>query len=463
MKIEKRLFWSAALLSGAFLAACGDDGMPVGDDEPPPPDADTTGPQTIRLNEDITEDTTLVSGNTYIIPRLKYLFVMPGVTLTIEPGTVIQGEQGAVLVVTRGARIEAEGTPEDPILFTSSQPDGEKTPGWWGGVLVLGSAPINTNVNSTPPSTEAQFEAFTSAIDEGLYGGTDPEDDSGTLKYARIEFGGFNYLSDREFNGLTLCGVGSGTEIDYVQIHGGKDDGIEFFGGTVNVKHIVVSQNQDDGLDTDNGWQGNGQFIVVQHVSPDGATDASNGSESDNHGTSASYTAMPRTMPTMYNVTWIGDRSYTGGTSMAGVFRRGTGGHYYNVIITGFPGGLEFRDAATAAQLDAGNFFFKNSILFDNAADGNNWPPPQASNDIVESTYMTDSTWSNRFVDPMLDAEATDKAAPTFRLQAGSPALTGGATPPDDGFFDTTATFVGAVGTEDWTAGWTAYPQPATP
>jgi hypothetical protein len=464
MTIEKRLLWGTALFTGLALAACGDDGgMMTGDDEPPPPDADTSGPQTIRLNDDITEDTTFVAENTYVIPRLKQLFVSNGATLTIEPGTVIQGEQGSVLVITRGAKIEAVGTPEEPIVFTSAEPEGERTAGHWGGVLILGAAPHNINVLSTPPSEEATFEAFTSAIDEGKFGGTDAADDSGTLRYVRIEFGGFNYVSDREFNNLTLCGVGSGTDISYVQLHGGKDDGVELFGGTVDLKYIVSTQNQDDGFDTDNGWQGNGQFILIQNVSPDGVREASNGAESDNHGTAASYAADPRTLPTIYNITFIGDRTYTAGTHMAGVYRRGTGGHYYNMLLTNFPGGLEFRDAATQAQLDAGNLTFQNSILFNNAADGNNWPPPQASGDIVEQTYMENAAWNNRFVDPMLPAAAMSKTAPGFALPAGSPALTGGATPPNDGFFDTTATFVGAVGSEDWTAGWTAYPQPATP
>ncbi|MCB9562613.1 MAG: hypothetical protein H6708_19600 [Kofleriaceae bacterium] len=449
------------LVTMAGLAACGDD-TSAGDDTTSP-DADTTmpdappGSQTIRVNDDITEDTTWVTGNTYVIPRLKQLFVEPGATLTIEPGVVVKGEQGSVLVITRGAKIMAEGTADAPIVMTSAQAN---TPGYWGGLLVLGAAPINTNVNSNPSSTEATFEAFTSAIPEGLFGGTNAADNSGKIKYVRIEFAGFNFVADREFNNFTLCGVGSGTEIDYVQVHGGSDDGIEFFGGTVNVKHLVSSQNGDDGFDTDNGWEGKAQFVIIQNVHPQGSGDASNGYESDNHGTAASYTAAPRTLPTIYNVTMLGDHSYTGGTSFATVLRRGTGGHYYNHIIAGFPQGLEVRDAATKDQLDAGNLFIKNSIIYNNAADGNNWPPPQASNDIDESEYFTSTDWNNQFVDPGLPAAAFDPSAPDFKPTAGAAALTGGATPPNDGFFDTSATYIGAVGTEDWTAGWTSFPQP---
>src|SRR4029453_14626540 len=130
-------------------------------------------------------DTTFTADKTYVIPRLKQLFVQPGATLTIEPGTVIQGEQGAVLVITRGARIDAEGTVDKPIVFTSAQASGAKAPGFWGGLLVRGAGPINVNVNSTPPSNEATFEAFTSAIPEGRFGGDDPHDSSGVLEYVR--------------------------------------------------------------------------------------------------------------------------------------------------------------------------------------------------------------------------------------------------------------------------------------
>jgi hypothetical protein len=468
MKITKRLFWVAAAVAGLSVsgaAGCGGDDNPAddaGDDDVAPPDGEPGGPQTIRVTEDITEDTTWEGANTYVLPRLKYVFVEPGATLTIEPGTHVLGEQGAVLVVTRGAKIEAVGTADAPIVMTSAQEVGSRTPGYWGGLLVLGAAPINVNVNSTPPSNEATFEAFTSAIPEGKFGGDDAADDSGTIKYLQISFGGFNFVADREFNNITLCGVGSGTEIDYVQTHMGKDDGIEFFGGTVNVKHVLSTQNNDDGFDTDNGWSGKAQFIVVQNVNPDSIAEASNGYESDNHGTAASYAADPRTLPTIYNATILGkDDNAAGSGSFATVFRRGTGGHYFNHLIMGFPKGIEVRDDATKTQLDTGNLYVKNSIFFHNDAlgDDDNWPTAQATGDIDEETYFTDVAWSNRQVDPGLSADAFRLDAPDFVPEAGAAALTGGATPPDDGFFDATATFVGAIGTVDWTAGWTTYPQ----
>jgi hypothetical protein len=438
-----------------LVAACGDDGTT---NPPPVVDAPPSGPQTIRLNDNITMNTTFVATNTYVIPRLKQLFVEPGATLTIEAGTTIKGEEGSVLVITRGAKIMAEGTAAKPIVLTSSQPDNAKTRGFWGGLLILGAAPNNVNALPLPGNPEATFEAFTAAIPEGKFGGTNATDNSGILKYVRIEFAGFNFVADREFNNLTLCGVGSGTTIDYVQVHGGSDDGIEFFGGTVNVKHLVSSQNGDDGFDTDNGWNGKAQYIVIQNITPDGAKEASNGYESDNHGTAASYEANPRTLPTIYNVTVIGDHSYTGGTSFAAVFRRGTGGRYLNHIFTGFPIGPEFRDAATKAQLDAANLSLKYSILFNN--DDDNLPVPQAAPavDIAEMGYY-DST-VRLGVDPGLSATGImSKTAPNFKPAPGSAAFSGFAPAPTDAFFDN-AQFVGAMGADDWTAGWTAYPQP---
>jgi hypothetical protein len=473
----KQVLWTVGLAALTSLAACGGDDTPAdddGDDTTVTPDANEPdidappGHQEIRVNEDITANTTWTANNTYILPRLKYVFVQPGATLTIEPGTRIEGEQGSVLVVTRGAKIEAVGTAESPIVMTSRTPN---KPGFWGGLLVLGAAPINNNTLSTPTSNEATFEAFTSSIPEGKFGGDNAADDSGTLKYVRIEFAGFNFVADREFNNLTLCGVGSATEIDYVQVHGGTDDGVEFFGGTANIKHVVSSQNGDDGFDTDNGWVGNAQFIVIQNLNPQGSTEASNGYESDNHAPvtgdgGASFNATPRTSPTVSNVTILGKRDYSGGKSFATIFRRGTAGKYYNHIVMDFPLGVEFRDSATKAQLDAGAVFFAQSLFYNNAADGTSLPPPEAANDIVEGDYLFPADTSPFYhanhnnIDPGLTAERTSLTAPNFKPADGALALTSCGTPPEGAFFDAAATFCGAVGAADWTLGWTAYPQP---
>lgn len=425
----------------------------------------TTTGQVIAVPAVITADTTWTTGNTYVLPMDTRVAVRAPAVLTIAPGTTVTGSGNASLIITRGAKIIAIGTPQAPIIFTSAKDVGTRAPGDWGGLIIMGRAPINANTLSTPPSTEATFEAFGANEPDGLFGGTDPEDNSGSLKYVRLEFGGVAYLPGREWNNLTLCGVGRGTVIDFVQSHKGADDSIEFFGGTVNVKHLVLSQNQDDGFDTDNGWEGKAQFVVAQHVAPMG-TEASNGYESDNHATAASYTATPRTLPTAYNITLIGQKDYTLAPGFGALFRRGTGGMYYNHIIMKWPlGVITVRDQETMDQITAGNLFVKNSIFFDNMGADGNWPAPATGTaaapilDFDEKMIFTNPLWNNRdAVDPML-TDPLSLTAPNFKPAAGSPALTGGATPPADGFFDTQAMFVGAVGATDWTTGWTAYPQ----
>ena len=414
---------------------------------------------TVNVAATITADTTWTADKIYVLPPETKVAVKAPAVLTIEAGTVVQGQKNSALVITRGAKIMAVGTKDKPIVFTSSKASGMKAPGDWGGLIVMGKAPINTNTLTVPPSTESIFEAYGANEEDGKFGGADPMDNSGTIKYVHIEFGGYPFIMDKEWNNLTLCGVGAGTTIDFVHSHKGADDGVEFFGGTVNVKHLVLTQNEDDGFDTDNGWSGKSQFVIVQSMAPKG-TDASNGYESDNHALATSYKADPRTLPTAYNITLIGKKDYTG-NAWGALFRRGTGGKYFNHIIQNFTiGAVEVRDMATVEQITAGNLFLKNTIFFNNGKDNLNWPPAMAPTDLAdEKMIFTAADWMNRETDPML-TDPLSLTAPKFAPKTGSPALTGGATPPADGFFDATATFVGAVGADDWTAGaWVSYPQ----
>jgi len=406
----------------------------------------------------ISADTMWTRCNTYLLPADTKVAVRAPAILTIEAGTVIKAQGNSALVITQGAKIIANGTKESPIVFTSNKTVGSRAPGDWGGLIIMGKAPQNTNANSTPPSATAIFEAYGASEPDGVFGGNDPDDSSGSLKYVRSEFGGFAYMPNREWNNFTFCGVGRGTVVDYIQSHRGADDSIEFFGGTVNVKHLVLTQNEDDGFDTDNGWEGKAQFVVIQHVAPRG-TDASNGYESDNHANAPSYTAVPRTLPLIYNVTSIGKKDYIGAQSFGALFRRGTGGTYYNHIITKWASGVvEVRDMDTMNQITANMLFIKNSIFFDNMGADGNWPAAMATGDIDEKAIFTNAAWMNREVDPML-GDASNLTAPNFKPAAGSPALTGGAMPPSGDAFFEQVSFVGAVGTDDWTTGWTAYPQ----
>src|SRR4028119_503940 len=176
---------------------------------------------------DITTNTTWTNNNIYLLNGIVY--VNSGVTLTIEPGTIIKGSfanQGA-LVIRQGGRINAAGTPTQPIVFTSEKPAGMRQPGDWGGLIICGNAPTNRTGNPT-------IEGGTQAT----YGGTNPADNSGVLQYVRIEYPGIPFLPGNEINGLTLGGVGSGTTIDHIQVTASGDDSFEWFGGTVNAKYL---------------------------------------------------------------------------------------------------------------------------------------------------------------------------------------------------------------------------------
>jgi hypothetical protein len=449
----------AATLGGA---ACGDDGGGSGspDAGAQTADAATTpdgavAPTDLDVTANIESDTVWHAATTYHLKQKAsggeggpYIFVKAPATLTIEAGTRILGAEGTALVIARGARIEAAGTADRPIVFSHDAPVGSRENGKWGGVVILGAAPHNIVTGADTP-----FEAFNQLGGIGNFGGASADDDSGTLRYVRIEFAGFAFTTDREFNGLTLCGVGAGTEIDYVQVHRGTDDGIELFGGTVNMKHLVISQNQDDGLDTDNGYHGKVQFVVIQDLEGN-TSDGSHGYESDNHAApDTNFNNTPRTAPTIYNATLIGNPA-TAVPHYGAVLRRGTSGTYANHIITGFKSAaVEVRDAATAAQATGADpaLEISSSVIFGNTT---NWTT-QPSNDVFDELAAWATANGNLSSDPQLPAAMRDLTAPDFK--PASP-VAGGVAPPSDGFFDTSATFIGAIGATDWTTGWTRYP-----
>jgi hypothetical protein len=226
----------------------------------------------IMVTANITENTTWETGKTYILTTR--VTVVDGVTLTIEPGVIVKGEAGTgsnatALLIARGGKLMAEGTAEAPIIFTSVadeiQPGEIASPnldpelnGLWGGLLVLGKAPISADAEAV------QIEGIPPSDQNGLYGGTVPDDNSGVLKYISIRHGGANIGEGNEINGLTLGGVGSGTVIENIEVIANQDDGIEWFGGTVNVKNAIVWNAGDDAIDTDQSWAGTlDNFVVI--------------------------------------------------------------------------------------------------------------------------------------------------------------------------------------------------------
>ena len=403
-----------------------------------------TEPLEIDITADIQGDTTWKTGKTYILKQLTY--VMSG-TLTIEPGTTILGDRTSALIVTRDAKLRAEGTKEKPIVFSSSAPMGSRDTENWGGLVLNGKARIN--VTGGENNSEGLADE-----PRNKYGGTDDAHGCGVLKYVRVEFAGRPLTADNELNGITLNGCGSATLLDFVQVHRGKDDGVELFGGKANLKHIVITGSDDDGLDWDQGWTGKAQFVVVQQLTGYG----NYGIEADNNRTN--HDLMPRSAPQLYNVTLVGrnpDTTPSEGASRGMIFREGTAATVANAIVMSFTSaGMIVDKTSTAAQWTSGALKVQNSIFWSNPSVGWQNFMLMPDNMFDEAMALSDMTLANRQTDPQLTAPTA--ATPNWKPQAGSPALTGGATPPSDGFFDTSATFVGAVGADDWTVGWTVMP-----
>jgi hypothetical protein len=397
-----------------------------------------------------TTDVTLTADTYWVLRGAVFIGAADGTSsarLIIPAGTTIIGETATrgALVIERGAQILANGTATAPIVMTSDQPVGRRFRGDWGGLIINGNAPLNL------PGGQGIGEGST-----GVYGGNDPADNSGVLRYARVEFAGIEFSPDNELNGIAFQGVGSGTIVDHVQVHYNKDDGVEMFGGTVNMKHVVLTNIGDDSIDWTWGWTGKMQFAVVQQR----GDDTDQGIEADNHSTQQNL--LPRSAPTIYNVTLVGDPNTDfGPESTNGMrLRVGTAGIIKNWIVTGFKSeGIDIRDSSTTPQIGT-TFQVTNGILWNNGRSGlttnpdRNWASRSTTTPMVTFAGAT-VTQEN----PMLVAPFS-RTAPDWRPLPGSPALVRTpAVPPNDGFF-VVANYLGALGPDlaaDWTRGWTFY------
>lgn len=306
------------------------------------------------ITGNITTTTTLTADKEWTLKG--YVYVKEGATLIIQPGTVIKSdiaEKGA-LCIERGAKILAEGTPSKPIVFTSGKSAGERSPGDWGGIVILGRA--KTNRSSEP------------TIEGGIgrpYGGSDDGDNSGILKYVRIEYAGIAALPNSEINALTLGGVGSGTTIEYVQTIYANDDAFEFFGGTVSPKNLYAFATADDDYDFDFGYTGTVLNSIAKRdpLFVDNG-DAGNGVECDNDGVGS--TAMPFTHPKLIDLTLIGPNSSTSLTNhnLALRFRRAAQFTVQNCTIFGYmKGGLSLESNETAQFYKDGVSKFENNSV----------------------------------------------------------------------------------------------------
>jgi hypothetical protein len=391
-----------------------------------------------------TEDLTLTNNTLWVLAGAVYIGERDNAentnTLTIEPGTRVIGVGGDTLLgIQRGAKIIAEGVPHAPIVFTgintASNPDLPGAPGDWGGLTINGTAPLNTCDNPGQCTSEGEGES-------GTYGGDDPFDNSGILRYVRVQFAGFRFRDTNELNGIAFQGVGAGTVVENVQVHANEDDGVEFFGGTVNARNIVLTNIRDDSLDWTEGWQGRIQnLLVVQDPDFDAIEAADRGIEADN--LEGNNDATPRAKPWIANATFIGRPDTTGAT-----IRRGTGVNLTNTIFTGFDNCIDIDDAATFAAAGTpanltGNLTIQNSIV--NCA--TNFVEEGGDPWTVEDWFNADGT--NQEVDPALEGVFPPAGA----------AFTSGADI-DYTIFDSFFSNYGHVGafsgkSSAWTQGWT--------
>lgn len=289
-----------------------------------------------------------------------FVYVRDGGKIIIPAGTLILGEKSSQgsLIIERGGQIFAEGTPQEPIVFTSQQPAGLRARGDWGGIVICGRASNNR------PGGEFVVEGNIGSL---AGGGLNPNDNdnSGVLKYVRIEFGGIAYTPNNEINGLTLAAVGRQTIIENVMVSYNGDDGFEFFGGTVNAKYLVSYKNYDDDIDTDFGYSGKIQFVAIYRDPFLADVSKSQAFETDNDGSGT--TALPRTSPIISNVTAVGPKRLA--TDVSGVnfnnlfyygihHRRASRNNLFNSVIMGFDEGGILLDGSTV-QGDTANFTYK--------------------------------------------------------------------------------------------------------
>lgn len=452
----------------------------------------TFGSAAAAINTDITTSRTLYADTAYTLSG--FIHVANGATLTIQAGTTIKGDfntLGSTLMIMRGAKIQAVGTADAPIVFTSSRPAGQRQPGDWGGLILIGNAPNNRSgtVNVEGSGTDGTAVVGGKNYAVQYNGGTVATDNSGTLAYVRVEFGGFAPLQDQEFNSFTFAAIGSGTRASYLESLAGLDDSFEFFGGGFDLDHLIAFETADDVLDMSEGFSGRIQFVIavstVQLTPRTGAGFYSvdlEGIENDGcngTGCDLGFDSAPFTIPLVANFTLIGCGQAScmgagGGHGM--MLRRGTGGYYVNGVIARWStDGVSLRDAATyaragstatpsaTADLQVRNVFFAetNNLVFQAASATQNVLDLTANN-LTLSTATAASLFTTI---PAVGSAPSGLSAFDFSPATGSPIATGGlatftgAIATKAGTFATGTSYLGAVapGGTKWWQGWTTY------
>jgi len=424
----------------------------------------------VEVTGDIKTNTTWTADKIY---QLKgFVFVTDGATLTIEPGTIIKGDKStkATLIITRGSKINATGTVDKPIVFTSGVASGGRREGDWGGIIILGKGIDNRGVNNTiegglTPTAGGDAAKYIQ------FGGTDAADNSGTLKYVRVEYAGIPFSVDNEINGITFGAVGSGTTVEYVEVYRSGDDAYEWFGGSVNAKHLLAIGTWDDDFDTDNGFSGKIQFALAQRHALIADQSGSNGFESDNDANGSDN--APETSATFSNISIVGplqaaNTNINGFFQHAAQIRRNSSINTFNSIFTGFPDGIYIDDTkvttpgSTTANYTGGRLSFENNLIYGiKNADikGTNLTlietALRANNSFVPGTYGA-ALFTSAYKYGSDIAATANVGRPNFTFLAGGPAATGAIftnAKVADSFFEKVA-YKGAFGTTDWTATW---------
>lgn len=408
-------FAAMTLVAGMalFTTACSSDNDPAANTGNGNTEGNGNGTEeSYVLDKDITENVTLETGKNYTLNG--GIHVKAGATLTIQPGVTITAKHdGTVdyILVEQGAKIDAQGTASQPIVMTSEK----KEAGAWGGLHICGYAHTNNGSGS-------------SEIGNAPYGGNNDADNSGTLKYIRLEYTGYAFDEEHEANGVSFYGVGNGTTVEHLQAYKGSDDGFEFFGGSVNVKYLVATSCSDDSFDWTEGWNGKAQFLVAYQ---EGETSLGYACdclmECDNNGTN--FAATPVAHPVIANATLIGN----GGEAQGVRLRAGTEVELYNTIITGKGKALTVETNETENALKNGISKLEYVAI---AGELSSKQGIYTNADFVQATGNLDNqtfTWNNKYVGT----------------------LDGGKDLSADSFF-TSTDYKGAVKSgEDWTEGWT--------
>ena len=485
---SRNLVAAHVLAATSLLAACSSSGDKVIGPPPAPGVAD--------ISQDITANRTLYADTTYTLKG--FIHVLNGATLTIQPGTTILGDYatlGSSLFIMRGAKIQAIGTADKPIVFSSSRTAGTRQPGDWGGLILIGNAIDNRAGSIQIEGSGTEPNGGTGHNYVVVYsGGTDAADNSGELRYVRVQFAGYATSPDNELNSFTFAAVGSGTKTSYLQAMAGLDDSFEWFGGSVDGDHLVSYESGDDHFDQSESYNGRLQYLIAfqstQLTQRSGAGNPSSdpqGIEQDGcNGTGCTngFSQTPYTIPVLANFTMVGTGNLATSGANGGIgimLRRGTGGYYVNGIVARWPrAGVSLRDTATynragatatqdlaTADLAVKNVLFVETPTVFQGANGTN---VQNSFDLASNGLTTNAaTTASLFTAfPATVTAATTASAFDWTPAAGSPETTGGLATFTGklatkvaGTTITGTSYLGAAapGGTKWWAGWTVYVQ----